>query len=159
MASNQPVSAIRVIPSDSINIPKPGSVVGGNSSTNGTTLTDATASFKSNFISGGDVVYVGSEIHEILSVDSETVITLKTAVVAAAPYAYKIFKGNGGDLKQGYDGYSLFVGTTGDVVVLTPGAGQDEVTLVNIANASFIPLQVIRVLNTGTTATDIIALD
>jgi hypothetical protein len=159
MASNQPVSAIRVIPSDSINIPKPGSVVGGNSSTNGTTLTDATASFKSNFISGGDVVYVGSEIHEILSVDSDTVITLKTAVVAAAPYAYKIFKGNGGDLKQGYDGYSLFVGTTGDVVVLTPGAGQDEVTLVNIANASFIPLQVIRVLNTGTTATDIIALD
>jgi hypothetical protein len=134
-------------------------VVGGNSSTNGTTLTDATASFKSNFISGGDVVYVGSEIHEILSVDSDTVITLKTAVVAAAPYAYKIFKGNGGDLKQGYDGYSLFVGTTGDVVVLTPGAGQDEVTLVNIANASFIPLQVIRVLNTGTTATDIIALD
>jgi hypothetical protein len=159
MASNQPVSAIRVIPSDSINIPKPGSVVGGNSSTNGTTLTDATASFKSNFISGGDVVYVGSEIHEILSVDSDTVITLKTAVVAAAPYAYKIFKGNGGDLKQGYDGYSLFVGTTGDIVVLTPGAGQDEVTLVNIANASFIPLQVIRVLNTGTTATDIIALD
>jgi hypothetical protein len=159
MASNQPVSAIRVIPSDSINIPKPGSVVGGNSSTNGTTLTDATALFKSNFISGGDVVYVGSEIHEILSVDSDTVITLKTAVVAAAPYAYKIFKGNGGDLKQGYDGYSLFVGTTGDVVVLTPGAGQDEVTLVNIANASFIPLQVIRVLNTGTTATDIIALD
>lgn len=159
MASNQPVSAIRVIPSDSINIPKPGSVVGGNSSTNGITLTDATASFKSSFISGGDVVYVGSEIHEVLSVDSETVITLKTAVVAAAPYAYKIFKGNGGSLKQGYNGYSLFVGTTGDVAVLTPGAGQDEVTLVNIANASFIPLQVIRVLNTGTTATDIIALD
>ena len=159
MANNQPVSAIPVIPSDSINIPQPGSVVVGNSSTGGTTLTDAGAAFLTNFISGGDVVYVGTEIHEVLSVDSETVITLKTAVVAAAPYAYKIFKGNGGALKEGYDGYSLFVGTTGDVAVLTPGAGQDEITLVNIANASFIPLQVIRVLTTGTTATDIIALD
>ena len=56
MANNQPVSAIRVIPSDGINIPQPGSVVEGNSSTNGTTLTDATALFKTNFISGGDVV-------------------------------------------------------------------------------------------------------
>ena len=159
MASNQPVSAIRVIPSDSINIPQPGNVVVGSSSTNGTTLTDASASFKSNFISGGDVVYVGSEIHEVLSVNSETVITLKTAVVAAAPYDYKIFKGNGGVLKRGYDGYSLFVGTGGDLTVLTPGAGQDETVLVNVANASFIPLQVIRVLSTGTTASDILALE
>ena len=159
MANNQPVSAIRVIPSDGINIPQPGSVVAGNSSTNGTTLTDLTASFKTNFIAGGDVVYVGNEIHEVLSVDSETVITLNSAVVAAAPYAYKIFKGNGGALKDGYDGYSLFVGTAGDLTVLTPGAGQDETVLVNVANASFIPLQVIRVLATGTTASDILALE
>ncbi len=159
MANNQPVSAIRVIPSDGINIPQPGSVVEGNSSTNGTTLTDVTALFKTNFIAGGDVVYVGNEIHEVLSVDSETVITLKTAVVAAAPYAYKIFKGNGGALKNGYDGYSLFVGTAGDLTVLTPGAGQDETVLVNVANASFIPLQVIRVLASGTTATNILALE
>jgi len=159
MANNQPVSAIQVIPNDGINIPQPGSVVVGNSNTNGTTLTDPTALFKTNFIQGGDVVYVGTEIHEVLSVDSETVITLKTAVVAAAPYAYKIFKGNGGALKEGYNGYSLFVGTTGDVAVLTPGSGQDEVILVNVANASFIPLQVIRVLATGTTASDILALD
>ena len=159
MANNQPVSAIRVIPSDGINIPQPGSVVEGNSSTNGTTLTDATALFKTNFISGGDVIYVGTEIHEVLSVDSETVITLKTAVAAAAPFAYKIFKGNGGALKNGYDGYSLFVGTAGDLTVLTPGAGQDETVLVNVANASFIPLQVIRVLASGTTATNILALE
>ena len=159
MANNQPVSAIRVIPSDGINIPQPGSVVEGNSNTNGTTLTDATALFKTNFIAGGDVVYVGNEIHEVLSVDSETVITLKTGVVAVAPYAYKIFKGNGGALKDGYDGYSLFVGTAGDLTVLTPGAGQDETVLVNVANASFIPLQVIRVLASGTTATNILALE
>ena len=159
MANNQPVSAIRVIPSDGINIPQPGSVVEGNSNTNGTTLTDPTALFKTNFISGGDVVYVGTEIHEVLSVNSETVITLKTAVAAAAPYAYKIFKGNGGALKDGYDGYSLFVGTAGDLTVLTPGAGQDETVLVNVANASFIPLQVIRVLASGTTATNILALE
>tara|TARA_Y100000401_G_scaffold96369_1_gene83405 strand:- start:8 stop:505 length:498 start_codon:yes stop_codon:yes gene_type:complete len=165
MAQNQPVKAIDVIPSDTINIPQPGSVVGGNSSTNGTTLTDASATFLADSISGGDVVYaqaagpVGPEIHEILSVDDGQTITLKTAVAAGAPYAYKIYKGNGGELKEGFDGYSLFVGTAGDVAVLPVGTGQDEVILKNVANNSYVPLQVQRVLDSGTTAADILALE
>ena len=85
--------------------------------------------------------------------------TLKTAVVAPAPYAYKIYKGNGGALKAGQDGYSLFVGTAGDVAVLPVGTGQDEVILKNVANNSYVPLQVQRVLDSGTTAADILALE
>ena len=158
MAQNQPVKAIDVIPSDTINIPEPGSVVSGNSSTNGTTLTDASATFLADSISGGDVVYTGTEIHEILSVEDGQTITLKTAVVAAAPYSYKIYKGNGGALTEGQDGYSLFVGTGGDLTVLPVGTGQDEVTLKNVADNSYVPLQVQRVLAT-TTAADILALE
>jgi len=159
MAQNQPVKAIDVIPSDTINIPEPGSVVSGNSSTNGITLTDASATFLADSISGGDVVYTGTEIHEILSVDNGQTITLKTAVGVAAPYPYKIYKGNGGELKEGQDGYSLFVGTAGDLAVLPVGTGQDNVILKNVANNSYVPLQVQRVLASGTTAADILALE
>jgi hypothetical protein len=160
MAQNQPVKAIDVIPSDTINIPQPGSVVNGNSLTNGTTLTDGSATFITDFISGGDVVYINGtdEIHEILSVDDEQTITLKFGVVAAAPYAYKIYKGNGGQLKQGQNGYSLFVGTGGDLTVLPVGTGQDEVVLKNVADNSYVPLQVQRVL-APSTASDILALE
>ena len=53
-------------------------------------------------------------------------------------------------------GYSLFVGTAGNVRVLTV-TGQ-TVTLSNIADASWIPLQVQLVYATGTTAADIVAM-
>jgi len=159
MAQNQPVKAIDVIPSDGINIPKPGSVVNGSSNTNGTTLTDPSATFLADFISGGDVVYAGTEIHEVLKVDDGQTITLKSAVAAAAPYSYKIYKGNGGELKEGFDGYSLFVGTAGDLAVLPVGTGQDSVILKNVADNSYVPLQVQRVLDTGTSAADILALE
>ncbi len=53
-------------------------------------------------------------------------------------------------------GCVLFVGTGGTLVVRT--AGGDDVTLLNIADGTFIPLQVVRVFATGTTAADILAL-
>ena len=105
-------------------------------------------------------MYCGAnEIHEVLSVDDGKTITLKTSVIVAAPYTYKIYKGNGGRLKEGQYGYSLFVGTAGDVAVLPVGSGQDSVVLKNVANNSYVPLQVQRVLATGTTASDILALE
>lgn len=99
------------------------------------------------------------EIHEIDRVESKTQLQLKTATVAAGPYPYKIYKGNGGQLKQGQDCYSLFVGTGGDLAVLPVGTGQDEVILKNVANNSYVPLQVQRVLSTGTTAANVLALE
>jgi len=162
MAQNQPVKAIDVIPSDTINIPEPGSVFSSTSdaSSIGALLVDPTAKFLDDFISGGDVVYVGgNEIHEILKVIDNTQIELKSSVSAAAPYAFKIYKGNGGELKEGQDGYSLFVGTAGDIAVLPVGSGQDAVVLKNVANNSYVPLQVQRVLDAGTTAADILGLE
>lgn len=54
------------------------------------------------------------------------------------------------------DGCVLYVGTTGNLTVVT--TGQDVVTFVNVQGGSFIPVQVFKVLSTGTTALNIVAL-
>jgi hypothetical protein len=53
-------------------------------------------------------------------------------------------------------GVVLYIGTGGDLKVLTSGG--DEVTFTNIQDGSFLPVQVLRVFATGTTATNIVAL-
>ena len=53
-------------------------------------------------------------------------------------------------------GVVLYVGTKGNLKVLTVGG--DEVTFTNIQDGSFIPVQVVRVLDSDTTADNIIAL-
>tara|TARA_R110000803_G_scaffold5107_6_gene16908 strand:- start:1206 stop:1475 length:270 start_codon:yes stop_codon:yes gene_type:complete len=54
------------------------------------------------------------------------------------------------------NGCVLFVGTTGDLRVLTTGG--DDVTFAGINAGAFIPVQVLRVFATGTTAANILAL-
>jgi len=54
------------------------------------------------------------------------------------------------------DGCVLYVGIGGDLTVVT--TGQDTVTFANIQDGTFIPVQVLRVLSTGTTALNIVAL-
>ena len=53
-------------------------------------------------------------------------------------------------------GCVLYVGTGGTLKVKTIGG--DEVTFVNIQDGSFLPVQVLRVFATGTSATNILAL-
>ena len=138
MAQNQPTSAVAVIPSDTINIPQSGIITSGtNTSAVATTLTDAGNDFLPSAtnpqgynIRGGDVV------------------------VSAG--GYEIYKGNY-TVTDGFSkGYSLYVGTGGALAVITVEG--NSVILTNVGNASFIPLQVQRVLVTGTTAADILAL-
>ena len=66
---------------------------------------------------------------------SATEILLSSAIAIGN---YEIFKGN----KLKSDGYSLFVGSGGDLILETVD-GQ-EVTLKNVANNSYVPLQVAR---------------
>jgi len=56
----------------------------------------------------------------------------------------------------GNRGCLLYVGTAGDVRVTTSGG--DTTTFVGIQGGQFLPLSVVRVLATGTTADNIIAL-
>jgi hypothetical protein len=56
----------------------------------------------------------------------------------------------------GNNGCVLYVGGFGDVRVLT--AGGDDVTFVGINGGTFVPVQVLRVFATNTTATSIVAM-
>ena len=160
MANNQPFSSVPVIPSDTLNIPQPGIITSGTNSTVGTTLTDAGNNFLNSVtnpngynISGGDVVYAGGAIDEILAVATANTLTMQSSTAAAT---YDIYKGNiGGDTA-----FTLFVGTGGAGSTLkVRTANGEDVTLNNIPDSSFIPLQVIRVFATGTTCSNILALN
>ena len=163
MAQNQPSSAIAVIPSDTINIPVPGIITSGTNTGGATTLTDAGQDFTNATtnangynISGGDVVIsAAGVISEIASVDSATQLTLLTAIAAGT---YDIYKGNYQILGES-EGFTLFVGTGGPATVLRIQTltGQD-VTLLNVPDSSFIPIQVQRVWAATTTCSNIIAL-
>lgn len=54
------------------------------------------------------------------------------------------------------NGCVLYVGGDGDLKVTTIGG--DDVTFVGIVAGTFIPVHVLRVWSTGTTATNIVAL-
>ena len=168
MASNQPTQAITVIPSDAINIPEPGSYLTGGNTGSGTTLTTAGAKFLgtfnagntgySNRVAAGDVIYQGTTIVTVVSVDSDTQLTVSAALTGGGA-TYEIYRGNGGaqtQLPAGNEGFSLFVGTAGNLAVI-PASSTDTVVLKNVPDSSFIPLQVARVLS-ATTAADIVAL-
>ena len=168
MASNQPTQAITVIPSDAINIPEPGSYLTGGNTGSGTTLTTAGAKFLgtfnagntgySNRVAAGDVIYQGTTIVTVVSVDSDTQLTVSAALTGGGA-TYEIYRGNGGaqtQLPAGNEGFSLFVGTAGNLAVI-PASSTDTVILKNVPDSSFIPLQVTRVV-AATTAADIVAL-
>ena len=57
---------------------------------------------------------------------------------------------------RGNNGCVLYVATGGDLKVLTSGG--DEVTFAGFQDGSFLPVNVLRVFATGTSATGIIAL-
>ena len=168
MASNQPTQAITVIKSDTINIPEPGSYLTGGNTGSGTTLTTAGAKFLgtfnagntgySNRVAAGDVIYQGTTIVTVVSVDSDTQLTVSAALTGGGA-TYEIYRGNGGaqtQLPAGNEGFSLFVGTATTLAVI-PASSTDTVVLKNVPDSSFIPLQVARVLS-ATTAADIVAL-
>ena len=165
MANNQPHSSLFVVPSDTINIPQPGILTTGTNSSGGSNiLTDASQDFTPSVtnangynVTSGIIYqsYTGvfpGAINSILGVNSPTI--LKTAGSTAAG-AYNIYSSN----QDGKTSFTLFVGTGGagsTLRVLT--AAGDDVTLTNLPDSSFVPLQVVRIFATGTTCSEILAL-
>ena len=171
MASNQPTQAITVVPSNTINIPEPDAyITGTNSAATGTTITDASANFLgvnnpgntgySNRVAIGDVVYVNNlgviTIVTVTAITNNTNIVVSGSVTGSRPY--EIYRSNAGPSDS--EGFSLFVGSggAGANLAVVPACSDQVVLLENIPDSSFIPLQVIRVNSTATTATKIIAL-
>ena len=149
--------AIEVIPNDNDTvIPSPGDEI-----LNGTSdaavpsaaniLDDASGRFLSK-VQPGSVVYntTDSTTATVTGVISDTKLTVSANIFAAGSKAFKIYS------TRGSEGPVLYVGTGGTVVMKTVGG--DTVTLVNVPDASFLPIMTSVVVATGTTASNILGL-
>jgi len=147
-------TGIAVIPSDTIDIPAvSGPVVDSTMSQappDTSTIVDDTQDFTAIQGLVGSTVIVGSSIARVSAVGGATQITLDAAIAGTSAVGYKIY------VKDSNPGCVLYVGNTGNLRVLTSSGA--DLTFVGIPAGSFVPVQVKRVFDTGTTATDILAL-
>lgn len=167
---------LSVITSDTVRIPDPSSVVVLDTATGQTegtadfsvasTLTTATPAapgFSTAGIRVGAIIYntTTSVAYTVTGVTSDTVLATTPATTGGATDSYTIYN-------NPTTGCILYVGGTGNLTVqmaqingntttaATPA--NQTVAFNNLPNASFLPLQVVRVAATGTAATGIIAL-
>ena len=82
------------------------------------------------------------------------ITNLKAENTAPAEGAISVTPNDSNDLT--YLARSLFVGTSGNIVVNM--ADGSSVTFANVQSGQFLPIRVKRILATGTTATNILAL-
>ena len=153
----QAYRALKVLPSDTVDIPNPATLAI-SSTTTGTAalkLIDSAGDFINKGIKIGDIVYdnTANKTMEVTAVDSATQLSVSVALLSGA--SYKIYASQ--DTKN--LGCVLYVGTAGDLLVNT--AGGDTIEFIGVLAGSFIPVQVTRLFRTGqtgTAATNIVAL-
>lgn len=146
--------ALQVIKSDNANIPFPAVVEAGTStSVVANQLVDSAATFVTLNVQVGDVVYntTTSTAATVSRIVNNTTIVLNADIFLAAGNAYVVYSQNTKN-----EGCVLYVGTGGNLHVLTHGG--DDVKFANIVGGSFLPVQVLKVFSTDTTAADIVAL-
>jgi len=157
----QAYRALKIFPSDTVDIPNPAmlSISSTTTSNAPTKLIDGTQTVTDGFITKGikegDIVYNTSTrlAMTVTAVDSADTLTVTGTVGSGA--SYEIYA----SVDTPNNGCCLYVGTAGDLKVIT--AGGDTVEFVGVLAGSFIPVQVTRVFKTGqtgTAATQIIAL-
>lgn len=144
----QASKALAVIKSDTFNIPS-GSLSSEGTVTTATAskITDTNNTFTENLI--GCIVYdeVGGAVSSVSGLEDENTLLLSTPIIISA--GYKIFD------KRRSDNV-LYVGGAGDLKVTTSSG--DIVTLAGVQGGTFLPISVLKVWSSGTTATNIIAL-
>ena len=158
-----------VIPSNNVDIPDPSTIV----ILNKTTGSDVgVADFSgANTLTGTGLADLGIQVgaivynttaqiaYYVVSVDSATQLTLSGGGTGGGTDVFSIYNGSS-------NGNILYVGGAGDVNARLAtyqgnklgGSTNSKLTFSNLPNASFMPTQVVRVLVTNTTATNIIAL-
>lgn len=145
----QSSKALEVVKSDAYNIPTGHVLASGTTTGTGTnTLVDTNASFDEKVI--GCIVYnlTDATVTSVTGVTSASQLVLKEDVVSQAE-EYVIFD-------KGRSDCVLFVGGEGNIKVTTSSGS--TVTFNGIAAGTFIPVSVLKVWATGTTATNVIAL-
>lgn len=152
--------ALRVIPTDNANVPYPAVVESGtNTSTSTAALVDSAATFVTNNVATGDVVYNTTDgtAATVISVVNQTSLLLNADIFTATSKAYTIYQASP-QTGLGNPGCYLFVGGAGNVAVTTIGG--DDVTFNAVPVGTVLPVQVLKVKSSGsgTTATLINAL-
>ena len=146
--------AVKVIPSDTINIPQPGILDSGTSTAGAGAgeITDTGAKWTSAEtnplgynINAGDVIYniTDTKIVQVSYVEDDTTIQISTNDFQGATDVYQIYKGNvGGD-----NVYDLLVGAApgGDVTVVIVDGSEIVIPQAAMTVGSVIELGVIRV--------------
>ena len=145
---------LNIVSTDNADIPSVGVVeTGTNSTTVANALEDLSATFVTNGVQVGDVVYnnVTLQVATITKVIDNTRLLLNANIFLSTAESYTIYAQS-----QVKNAAVLFIGVGGTLRVITAG-GQD-ITFNAILGGTFLPVQVIKVFKTGTSATNLIAL-
>lgn len=151
--------AIRAHKSDNTNIASPANFNSSGTNTTATSfkLINSAAKFITNTVYTGDIVHNDTDETKatVVSVDSETQLTLNTNIFTTTGKLYSVYSSSS-QVGLGNTGCNLYVGGAGDVsVVLISG---DTITFFGVPVGTTLPVQVIKLRTTSTTATDVIAL-
>jgi len=150
--------ALRAHPSDNADIAYPNVIESGTSTTvTASKLIDSTGLFITNNVKTGDVVHndTAGTAATVVSVDSETQLTLNANIFTATAQVYVVYSMSP-QTSMGNPGCFLYVGGTGNVSVVT--IGNDIITFNGVPAGTTLPIQVLRLRSTSTTATLINAL-
>lgn len=149
----QTATALAVTKSDNANIPFPAIVAQGvNNTVIANELEDTDVNFIALNVQVGDVVYNTTDgtAATVTQVIDATRLLLNADIFTAVAKSYIVYANNN------KEGCVLYIGTGGNLRVLTAG-GQD-VTFTNLLGGTFLPVQVLKVFSTSSTAANIIAL-
>ena len=150
--------ALKVLPSNDAEIPFPAIAQSGvNTSVVASQLVDTAATFVTNSVRTGDIVYniTDSTAATVVSVTNQNQLTMNADIFTATAKSYIIYV-NSSQQTIGNQGCVLYIGGPGNITVTTNGS--DTITLVGLNGGQFVPVQCVKVFATGTTATNIIAL-
>lgn len=151
----QGVVGLQVIPSDFINIPNVSDLKLSGTTTGASGLTVAGATFTDGSVKIGDIVYdtTNSVVAKVTAITSDTVLALDNGNGVAVNIASGAEFATYSDTNKAA---VLYIGVAGDLTVEMAYSGQ-TLTFVAAANG-YHPIQVNKVLSTGTSADSIVAL-
>lgn len=146
-------TALNIFKSDNANIPIPAVVTAGISgSVSANQLEDVTGQFVTLNVQTGDVVYnntTGSAATVTRVLDEENLL-LNADIFLASGDSFTIYAQNN------KEACVLYIGTGGNLRVLT-ASGQD-VLFTGVLGGTFLPVQVLKVFRTSTSADNFVAL-
>lgn len=150
--------ALRAHPSDNADIAYPTQIAGGSNTTaSAFKLINSAAKYVTKNVKTGDVVHndTAGTAATVVSVDSETQLTLNADIFTSTAQVYAVYAMSP-QSTIGNPGCFLYVGGTGNVSVVTIGG--DIIVFNGVPAGTTLPIQVLRLRATGTTATLINAL-